>query len=943
MNRILFAIFFSYLSLNANCQTVDFTFETSNGLFCNPSTVIFKQTCTGNPISFLWNFGNNQYGDKAIESTSYLSAGSYTVKLTAIFANTTLEVSKTIVINPAVTSVIGFDKNYICQPGTINFTGSGIGGVTNYEWDFGDGTPIANTPSSNISHIFASFGTRNVSLKTTSNSGCSDTSSTVITIKKLAVTGTVSQFRGCIPATANFKANVVLPVNSTVTSYTWDYGDGSPLNISTFDTTSQIYTAVGNYFPTLTVTTSEGCTNTYNYNRFYFGTPPFATIAYPQKNPVCASDSVVFIVKSTNANRYYWDFGDGTNASSIDTIIKHKYTTIGNKKIIVYPYYNECPAPSSFVFFVNVIGVVAKYSLSNTCSNKNTYSFTDTSNGIATSTLWNFGDGVQLPNAINAVHTFPSPGQFTTTLSLVDAVSGCTDSISKVIFTASPALFSKDSSVCKNSIVSFSIINNYSYTDTSARYTWNIMGNQIDSVKTDTISIKADSLGIFNNFVVINHGGQSCPDTILLNRLITVKGPDLKFNAPTPICLNTPLLVTNNSQPFIATDSVKLWYWNFGNSTTNDSIFQPAPFQYTNPGSYTVKLTAIDKNGCEDTLSKVINVNPSPFLHVTPLKDSICFGQSVTMIAFHSDNVLWSPGASLSCATCDTTLASPPVSTKYYATATNSFNCSVQDSNYIEVAVPFTTTIVPSQISICQQQTATIDVNPKGKKILWSPTAGLSNPTIYNPVITGTQNTVYTATLSDSTGCLNSSATVNILIKPLAVVDAGPDKFYPKGTSFSITPTYSNNIISYLWTPSDLLDCSDCAAPNGVATATRKYIVKVTSDSGCVAFDSLRIAIDCKSANLFVPSAFSPNNDNLNDLFYPVTNGIASITKFTIFNRMGEVIYQASNFSPNDKFYAWDGKFKGVKQPIGTYIYSIEAICEIGEKILKKGSVILLR
>jgi PKD repeat protein len=123
MNRFLFLFFSFYFISKADCQTVDFTFVSSNGLFCNPSTIQFKQTCTGNPTGFLWNFGNNQYGDQPTESVSYLNSGTYTVKLTAIFSNSTLEISKTITINPAVTASIAFDKDYICQPGTINFTG----------------------------------------------------------------------------------------------------------------------------------------------------------------------------------------------------------------------------------------------------------------------------------------------------------------------------------------------------------------------------------------------------------------------------------------------------------------------------------------------------------------------------------------------------------------------------------------------------------------------------------------------------------------------------------------------------------------------------------------------------------------------------------------------------------------------------------------------------
>ncbi|MEJ7587405.1 MAG: PKD domain-containing protein [Ferruginibacter sp.] len=603
-------------------------------------------------------------------------------------------------------------------------------------------------------------------------------------------------------------------------------------------------------------------------------------------------------------------------------------------------YYNECGAPS-LAFPFKVIGVIADFSSSNTCTNKNTYLFSDSTSGIPTSRLWEFGDGVQLPGVVNPVHAFPVAGQFNSTLSMDDTNTGCSDRISKVIYTAVPTLYTPDSAVCRNSTVSYSILNDY--TDTSAKYTWNIMGSQSELGTDAAVTVNADSLGVFNNFFIIDLGPGRCPDTVR-SKTFFVRGPRLDFASPGEICSNTPLSVINNSKPFIGSDTVLRWDWNFGGTANKDTAFQPKPFRYASAGEYDIRLIAVDKNGCTDTLSKPINVSPSPFLHLTPQRDSICAGQTVTLTAVHNNNVLaWSPSTGLSCTNCDTTIATPLISTKYYATATNSFNCSITDSSYIEVNTPFTATIVPGDIYLCLGESATLEVNPKGKKISWSPAAGLSNPAIYNPILTATQNTSYTASLSDSTGCARSTAVVNVHVKPLPQVDAGPDKFYSKGEAFSISPTYSTNISSYFWTPAGSLSCDDCPAPAGVANNNQKYIIKVVSDSGCTNSDSVAIWVDCKSAAVFMPKAFTPDNNNLNDFFYPVTAGINSVARFTIYNRQGQVVYEARNFSPNDKGYGWDGKFRGVNQSMGAYLYTMEIMCETGEKISKRGSFLLVR
>lgn len=944
MHRFLFVIFFFSFVVNAKCQTIDFTFQSSNGLLCTPSTIVFKQTCTGNPQSFIWSFGNNLYSDKPIDYTTYLSPGTYTVKLVAIFAKNALELYKTIVINPAVTAIIGLDRNYLCQPGAINFTGSGSGNINSYEWDFGDGTAIVNTPNNNISHNFGNFGNKTVKLKTKSNAGCSDTTHAIITIKQFEINGSHSLINPCIPIPVKFTSGVSLPVNSSVKSYEWDFGDGSPHYISTFDTAMHTYLFAGDFIAKLTVTTNEGCTNTYNYEKLELRAPPADLVTYAQKSTICASDSMVLIAKTSSESTYYWTFGDespnGTQFSP-DSVIKHKYDMLGDIRVYVSAYNRNC-GPVEGTFMIKIKGVLAKYTFSNTCTDRNIYSFSDTSIGVPTSTLWDFNHGIQQANIKNIVHNFPVTGQYKSSLFLSDTISGCKDSISRMIYTAQPQLFTADSSVCINSPISFSILNNY--TNPAAKYTWNVVGEKIDTTAKAVIILNTDTLGNHINFVSINYGKESCPDTIDLNRTILVRGPDLSFTAPTPICLNSTLSVTNNSKPFVASDSVKHWYWNFGNSNKIDSVFQPAPFKYVIEGLYDVQLIAIDKNGCVDTLTKIVQVNPAPYLHILPANATVCLGKTVKMIAYHNNDILWSANNTLSCTACDTTIATPLVSGNYYATATNSFNCSVKDSSYIDVIFPFTATINPVDVYICQKEGTTVDVNPKGKKILWSPSTGLSNANAYSTFIAPLQSTIYTATLTDSAGCLNtSSAILNVHVKSLPLVNAGPDRFLPKGTNFSMAPSYSSNANVFLWTPSALLNCNSCPTPNGIATYSQKYVLKVTSDSGCVASDEVLIGIECKYANIFIPKAFTPNNDNLNDFFYPITIGVKSILKFTVYNRQGQVVYEARNFPPNDKSFGWNGKFKGTNQAVDTYVYTLEALCEIGEKLYKRDSFLLIK
>ena len=94
-----------------------------------------------------------------------------------------------------------------------------------------------------------------------------------------------------------------------------------------------------------------------------------------------------------------------------DTISRHKYTTLGSKKIIVTPLFYGCLGNSDS-FNINVIGVIAKFQFRNLCTDKKTFFFTNRSLGNQSSIIWDFGDGSPQDNSVNLFHTFADTGSY---------------------------------------------------------------------------------------------------------------------------------------------------------------------------------------------------------------------------------------------------------------------------------------------------------------------------------------------------------------------------------------------------------------------------------------------------------------------------------------------------------------------------------------------------
>jgi gliding motility-associated-like protein len=117
----------------------------------------------------------------------------------------------------------------------------------------------------------------------------------------------------------------------------------------------------------------------------------------------------------------------------------------------------------------------------------------------------------------------------------------------------------------------------------------------------------------------------------------------------------------------------------------------------------------------------------------------------------------------------------------------------------------------------------------------------------------------------------------------------------------------------------------------------KTYTVTARTAQGCEAKDNIAIKV-YQSAEIFVPNAFTPDNNGINDLFRPILSGIKQLTYFSVYNRFGQMVYSTSTPGAG-----WNGMIKGVMQNTGVYVWIAEAVDYKGNILKRKGTVVLIK
>jgi len=200
----------------------------------------------------------------------------------------------------------------------------------------------------------------------------------------------------------------------------------------------------------------------------------------------------------------------------------------------------------------------------------------------------------------------------------------------------------------------------------------------------------------------------------------------------------------------------------------------------------------------------------------------------------------------------------------------------------------------------------------------------------------------YPVALKDAEGCMINS-TVTVSAPPPLLVDAGRDTLLELGSQMTLLARPSEEPVSYLWSPADDLTCTDCPDPLVLPVNSRTYQVVVTNPNGCVASDQVSITL-AKLRRVYAPSAFSPNDDSVNDFFtlYP-DDSATRILSLKVFDRWGTLMFEARDIPGGEEALGWDGTFRGEPMNSGVYVYLAEVEYLDGVVALEQGDVLLLR
>ncbi len=185
-----------------------------------------------------------------------------------------------------------------------------------------------------------------------------------------------------------------------------------------------------------------------------------------------------------------------------------------------------------------------------------------------------------------------------------------------------------------------------------------------------------------------------------------------------------------------------------------------------------------------------------------------------------------------------------------------------------------------------------------------------------------TQTGNYQEVLQNKLGC---DSTISLQLKVSRFDIVLPDSLtITEGKEATLNATSSEIQVTYEWSPPANLTCINCSKTIAKPSESVDYIVKATNKNACDATAKINIKV-FKRGKVFIPTAFSPDDNGTNDVFTVFGNeGIDKILNYSIFDRWGNLIFNQKNILLNDSLAGWNGKYKDEKAQQGVYIYHIQ-------------------
>lgn len=919
-----------------------------------PFPVNFTNTSTG-ATGYTWNFGDGSpFSTLQNPSHVYTTPGSYNVTLIATNSSgpciDSIVKSLFIVIAPPIAGFIN-PPDSGCVPLAINFAStsvSPIDPITNYIWNFGDGSTATSAPP--LSHTYTATGIYSVSLIIQTANGCTDTATCNNCIKAGVLP--VANF-GILDDTVCYGKVVTFSDSSTnTTGWLWDFGDGQ---FGSMQNPTHVYPDTGSY-DVMLIAFNNGCADTSLIQKVVI-LPPKAIFSYALS---CTNYyTVQFSDASHGADSIVWNFGDGTYDIFNTLNPVHTYPSRGPFTVMLTAFNYATGCSDSITANFTIAEPIASYSFA---ASSGCYPFsadlTSTSQDASTY-YWDLGDPTSAQDtsiADSALYTYNNPGAYPITLIITD-VNGCKDTLIDTLKTLGPFpyFYADTLTGCRPLLVTF--------TDTSVsdsiltQWIWNFGdGSPNDTTSSNLTTHTYTATGMFSVTMTVRDTN-GCIKTIVKNNYIQPTFPNPAFTVDTFAC-KLDILTYNASATTVVGGT---YYWNYGDGNLDTTTNPVITHAYASDGLYVVSLTVVDTNGCDSTVTDTIRIL-KPTANFSWTIDTVyCGNMEVTFTDLSTGfpaSWLWDFGNGGT-----STLQNP---TAFYSTGgvfsvtlitTNGGGC--KDTLRLDsiITVPLATgsyTFTPA--SGCNPLTVCFNSNSiNTSNYIWDFGDGTvvnctggdtchtyTNPGTFNPLLfleySLPNGDTCTEAATNLIGPVVVSNVINVSLTGSPPISGPPySATVPMDSLLFITTNYSGGVgpYTYSWSPNTGINCDTCANIIIKGTGdTIMYVFTIYDSGGCLGQDSIFVLSEPCFEEDLIPNVFSPNADGSNDLFY--IPGVCPDEKYSlqIYNRWGTLM-----FSTTQRNNAWDGRTNaGLDASDGVYYF----IVNVDEKVYK-GTVHLVR
>ncbi|MCB0402773.1 MAG: PKD domain-containing protein [Flavobacteriales bacterium] len=862
-------------TLIANCPAINSSFTPSVIDICGPgpNTISFINNSTGanaSTATYDWYVNgvpfDNTSGLGAPNDDNISAVGTYTYLLVAndSSGSCTDSFSVDVIIHPIPNPSFTFNPNNACAGTTITFTNTSSGNdpYSTYSWDFGDGNTSA---AANPTHAYTAGGTYNVVLTMTNAAGCTNTFNLPVTALPVPVInisgddGNGDLMNCLLPNDTTTFETVTFTNNTTgAVSFSWDYGDGSPVfTTAATGNHTHTYSSYGTFTVTFTATGANGCVVTQTLTVVFEKYVSASFVVPIAETSGCLPHTVNPQNASVNANVYVWNFGDGTPpvTTTSYTPPAHVYNTPGNFTITVTAS-NSCNSSTATVGPIIITGPpVANFNNSlgsvRGCAPQ-VVSFNNSSTGASPGNnyQWNMGNGNNYSNTTTPPNQTYNQGQYTITLIASNACGS--DTISQAIIVDSiPTVFMYvnplegctplqvngfDSAFGANLTTEW-FADNVFQTNNDTIPTQTFVTPPGNTATTHTIRLRVfNQCGLFDSTV-----------TILVHPAVQA------IFTPTidTICEGSSVTFSQSSMGDSLTYS-----WNFGNGNTSNTA-GPHTQTYATAGDFNVQFI-VDGYCGADTLPGLITVIPYPIADILPDVLNGCEPLTVNFVNNSSPGASsynWNFGSGIP---ATSTVFNPGAVT--FSTAgqqmitldVDSFGCVVSDTVFIDVyplPQPSFTVVPPtgcSPLNVAFNNTSPVTA---GDTYSWAfgngNTSTAQNPANQN-YSAPTVDTNYTVqlTIQTANGCVDS-ITQTVTVHPNPVAGILPSKDTACVNENIIFSNNSIGAVTYSWDFGDG-NTSTAITPTHAYGAAGTYTVQLiaTSNFGCPDTTSILIVID---------------------------------------------------------------------------------------------------